>query len=235
MNKLKKWLLENELCDKDGYIWLDNENKVSFEDFIKGLKDISNILNVNILDNKDYNEAKNIMNAFYDNKKLFKEYDLYLEFLNYYLKYILTTYTEKKDIGGYIYSYNNSIDISDINIFSDTIFNELCKWPYMYIVKKDDKIVTRLINNDNHDMYCIPMYSNKDVINDEYLSDEYTIEKVKFNLFVKNIEYDEDNNATVIALNPKFDNHDKVFIELGEDSYWYYWCYSNWVDFVEES
>ena len=65
------------------------------------------------------------------------------------------------------------------------------------------------------------MYPNKEVIPSELLKDDYVIKKVKFNLFVKKIDEDDNNHAVVIAVNPKFDNNDKVFLEI-DNLFWYY-------------
>ena len=217
-----KWLKRNKELNKDNELVLSKDKSLCFKEIIDLLNELSSILNIDIINNTNYEEAKKYMDLLCDNKKTFnhKKYDLYLEIMNYYLKYILTTYEKKYDIESTINNYNSSFDISDISHYSKVIFEELSKWPYMYIILKDNKIVTRVIKTTTHNVLSIPMYSNKDVISNEYLNNEYKIKKVRFNLFIKELD-NEGTEATSIVLNPKFDNHDKVFIEI-EDSFWYY-------------
>ena len=232
MNKFEKWLLSNKICDKDRYLWLDKDNKISIDDMINLLDKLSillnekELINFNILDNNNYKDIKRVIDLFIDNKKIInskKDYDLYLELLNYYLKYIYTTYEKKYDIEEYIKSFNNNIDISNINMFSKFIFEELCKWPYMYVILENKKYITKSVKKDNYSMLCIPIYSNKIIIPDEYKNDKYNIKRIKINLLLNKLDNDENNHAVYVVLNPKYDGKDKVFIDL-EESFWYYFA-----------
>ena len=233
MEQFEKWLFNNKVCDKEGYLWFDKDTKMHINEIIKQLDELSKILNnkqlirVNILDSKNYKDIKSVMDIFCDNKDSFKnqsQYDLYLELLNYYLKYMLTTYEKKYDIDKYIEYYNSeNIDISNISMYSTMIYKELCKWPNMYIILKGKNTVTRSIAKDNYSLLCIPMFSNKKIIPNEYLGEEFRIKRVKLNIFISKLEKDKNNHATAIALNPKFEGKDKVFIEI-EDSFWYYYA-----------
>ncbi len=224
MNGFGKWLVKNKLCDKDKCLLLGKDTKLSIDEVIELLNELSKILNEkNIFESKSYKEIKRVMDVLCDNKKLFKnkQYDLYLELLNYYLKYMLTTYEKKHDIEDYVNSYNISMDITDISMYSNSIYEELSKWPNVYVIYKNNTVFTKPIRYNNHNILCIPMYSNKEVIPSEFLNDGYVIKKVKFNLFVKKIDEDDNNHAVVIAVNPKFDNNDKVFLEI-DNLFWYY-------------
>ena len=58
------------------------------------------------------------------------------------------------------------------------------------------------------------------------ISDKFTTNNsagLDINIFISKLEKDKNNHATAIALNPKFDGKDKVFIEI-EDSFWYYYA-----------
>ena len=88
---------------------------------------------------------------------------------------------------------------------------------------KGKNTVTRSIAKDNYSLLCIPMFSNKKIIPNEYLGEEFRIKRVKLNIFISKLEKDKNNHASAIALNPKFDGKDKVFIEI-EDSFWYYYA-----------
>lgn len=58
MKKIKddfyKWLVSNKVCDKNKYIVLDEDNKIYIDDFIKLYDEISNMLDINIMDIDNY-------------------------------------------------------------------------------------------------------------------------------------------------------------------------------------
>ena len=115
--KFKKWFIKNKICNKDLKVEFYKENYLSIDEIFSLLNELSNklnelnLININILENKDYKLAKKVIDILCDNKKLFnkKKYDLYLELLNYYLKFILTTYVKKHDLESIINSYNSYI------------------------------------------------------------------------------------------------------------------------------
>ena len=219
-----KWLVSNKVCDKNKYIVLDEDNKIYIDDFIKLYDEISNMLGINIMDIDNYKASKDAMDLLCKNENNLdsKIYNLYLEMMNYFLKFEFTTYEKKYDINENIinYKYNND-DISNIYMFSELIYRELCKWPYMYsIVDNKNKYINVIINNGEYNMTCIPLYSNKDLIDNKLLKDDNKIKKVKLNLFLEKFDKDKNNHAVSVVLNPNFEN-DKVFINK-EDAFWYY-------------
>lgn len=232
-DKFKKWFINNKICNEELKVEFYKYNYLSLDDIINNINDLSNKLNklnlikINILDNKDYKVAKNIINILCNNKKLFnkKKYDLYLELLNYYLKFILTTYVKKKDLENIINNYNTiKYDISNISLFTNQIYEELSKWPYVYtIIDENNNYISVNVKKDNYSILCIPIYSNKMLIKSELIKENYKIKKVKLNLLIQNVDNDENSHAVAIAINPKFDNKDKVFIDIDE-SFWYYFA-----------
>ena len=223
-DKFTKWLIKNEVCQKDKRIILDKNNVISIDKCFDLLDKLSIKIDKDILSIKKYKEAKLVYDLFlinkYTNNK--KEYDLYQELLSIYLKFIYTTFEKKYSISNYISSFNcNYKDIYNINIFSELIIKELCKWPYVYTVSdSNNNYVSTVIKND-YNMLCIPIYTNEYYIDSKYLDGNYKIKREKLNLFLKKIDCDKDKHAVAIVINPEYKN-DRVILEM-EELFWYYY------------
>ena len=226
-DKFRKWFISNKIFDKNMKLSLDRDHYLSFDEIVNILNELSkeikkiNNIEIDFINNSDYAKAKLIMDLLTNNKKIYKrnKYDLYLEVMNYYLKYILTTYVKKNDINRYIKNYKASdIDISNISMSSNMIYEELAKWPNMYVlVDEKNQYVTTSIKKDNYQMICIPLYSSKDLIDDK----SHKIKKVKLNLFLEKLDNDTDNHAVGVVINPSYNWVTNVFIDL-EEAFWYY-------------
>lgn len=235
------WLKKNEVLDEEGKISLDKTNSISFQNIAELLNNLSellrknNLIEIDIMHNNNYKEAKKAMDALCENMNTLidnKSFDIYLEVMNYYLKFLYTTYEKKYDIEVEIENFNKmNVDISNIYLYSSAIYQELSKWPEMYILlDKNGKFATKAINKNNCEMLCIPMFTNKDVIPAQLINSKYIVKKIKFNLFLKGLDQDKNNKATAIVLNPKFEGNDNVFIQLTE-LFWYYFAdMSNYFD-----
>ena len=225
MDKFEKWFISNKIFDENMKLSLDKNHYLSFDEIINILVELNEEIgmNIDIINNRDYSKAKLVMDLLVINKKKFKKskYELYLEVMNYYLKYILTTYVKKNDINRCIKNYKAAdIDISNISMISKMIYEELSKWPYMYVLVDDNKeYVTTNIKKDNYQMKCIPIYSSKELID----NNNYKIKKVKLNLFLKKLDNDKDNHAVSVVINPSYNWVTNVFIDLDE-AFWYYYA-----------
>lgn len=230
--KFIKWLISNKVCDKDNKITIDDDTKISIDNGIKLLEQLSNKMinriNKGIFDINNYKEAKLFVDLYYyENKKYVngrKSQCIYSELLNLFLKFEYTTYEKKNNnLNNIIYSFNHEdIDISRIYLYSDLIYSELCKWPYVYtIVDKNNNYVNITIKK-NYNILCIPMYTDRKYIDSKYLSNDYKIKKEKFNLFLKKIDDKLDKiYPASIVIDPNYEN-DKVFIDV-EELFWYYY------------
>lgn len=232
-SKFEKWLINNEVCDSNKNIILDKDNTISINKSIKLIDQLSNKMiclneiNKNIFEIKDYKEAKRVFRLFCEsNKNKYvkskKQYNLYVELLSLFLKFVFTTFEKKYDIHNYILSFNcNNIDLSNIHMFSEIIYKELCKWPYVYtILDKSNNYTTTIITND-YKMLCIPVYTNKELIDSKYLNSNYKIKKEKINIFLKKIDEDKEKHSVAVVIDPNYKN-DKVFLE-NEELFWYYY------------
>lgn len=228
IKKFENWFISNKLFDKNKRLSLDKKHYLSFNEIVKVLEEIESKINminnidINLINNIDYSKAKLISNLLKANRKQFKknEYSLYSEIMNYYLKYILTTYVKKNDLNRIIKNYKAAdVDISNISLLSNMIYEELAKWPYMYaLVDENNEYVTTNIKKDNYQMKCIPIYSSKELITEN----QYRIKKVKLNLFLEKLDKEIDNHAVGVVINPSYNWFINVFIDFNE-SFWYYY------------
>lgn len=123
-----------------------------------------------------------------------------------YKQFLISTYKEDIDIG-------NTNDTKAIHKY-------LCTWPIIYvIVDKDDKYVTQIVKNNDHNELCYLLYTHRSKIKPELLKENKVLE-IKSNLFFFEIDNDENSNAYSIVVNPNF-NNDEVFIYMDELLFYY--------------
>lgn len=123
-----------------------------------------------------------------------------------YKQFLISTYKEDIDIG-------NTNDTKAIHKY-------LCTWPTVYIiVDKDDKYVTQIVKNNDHNELCYLLYTHRSKIKPELLKENKVLE-IKSNLFFFEIDNDDDNHASAIVVNPNFSN-DEAFISIDELLFYY--------------